>query len=126
MQVLLSALCCLLLTAFILFDSDFSSTVIENRLIFTVLSAMLVVVLRVLQDISNPDEGLYSVRDAMENRLTYVRWQMENILRDPAIKISILGKDGALLLQLYLKKERTGIRILEIRCNKHDNNTRNR
>jgi hypothetical protein len=26
-----------------------------------------------------------------------MRWQMENILRDPAIKISILGKDGALL-----------------------------
>jgi hypothetical protein len=28
----------------------------------------------------------------MENRLSYVRWQMDNILSDPAIKVSILGK----------------------------------
>ena len=47
---------------------------------------------QVLRDISAPDDGLYSVRDPMENRLSYVRWQMDNILSDPAIKVSILGK----------------------------------
>jgi hypothetical protein len=51
--------------------------------------------MQVLRDISTPDDGLYSVRDPMETRLTYVRWQMDNILSDPAIKVSILGK-GAL------------------------------
>ena len=34
---------------------------------------------QVLRDISAPDDGLYSVRDPMENRLSYVRWQMDNI-----------------------------------------------
>ena len=48
--------------------------------------------LQVLRDISTPDDGLYSVRDPMEMRLSYVRWQMDNILSDPAIKLSILGK----------------------------------
>lgn len=47
---------------------------------------------QVLRDISTPDDGLYSVRDPMETRLSYVRWQMDNILSDPAIKLSILGK----------------------------------
>jgi hypothetical protein len=51
----------------------------------------------VLRDVSTPDDGLYSVRDPMETRLSYVRWQMDNILSDPAIKVSILGK-GALTL----------------------------
>lgn len=92
--VLLASLCGMLLIAFILFDSDFPNNVAENRMIFTVLSATLVSILQVLQDISAPDDGLYSVRDAMENRLTYVRWQMDNILNDPAIKVSILGGAG--------------------------------
>lgn len=36
----------LLLSAFLLFDSDFSSPVAENRTIFAVLSAMLVTILQ--------------------------------------------------------------------------------
>lgn len=28
----------------------------------------------------------------METRLTYVRWQMDNILSDPTIKVSMLNK----------------------------------
>lgn len=48
--------------------------------------------MQVLRDISSPDDGLYSVRDAMETRLSYVRWQMDNILNDPTIKVSMLGK----------------------------------
>ena len=47
---------------------------------------------QVLRDISTPDDGLYSVRDPMETRLTYVRWQMDNILSDPTIKVSMLNK----------------------------------
>lgn len=50
---------------------------------------------QVLRDISAPDDGLYSVRDPMETRLSYVRWQMDNILSDPAIKLSMLGKGVA-------------------------------
>ena len=54
--------------------------------------------LQVLRDIAAPDDGLYSVRDPMENRLTYVRWQMDNILSDPAIKVSIMGKGARVVL----------------------------
>jgi hypothetical protein len=53
--------------------------------------------MQVLRDISSPDDGLYSVRDAMETRLSYVRWQMDNILNDPTIKVSMLSKGAALL-----------------------------
>eukprot|EP00892_Ulva_mutabilis_P004604 jgi/Ulvmu1/2515/UM138_0019.1 len=91
--VMLGSLCALLLSAFVLFDSDFSNPVAENRAIFAVLSAMLVTILQVLRDISTPDDGLYSVRDPMETRLSYVRWQMDNILSDPTIKVSMLNKE---------------------------------
>jgi hypothetical protein len=46
--VMLGALSLLMMTAFLLFDSDFSSPVAENRTIFAVLSAMLVTILQVL------------------------------------------------------------------------------
>jgi hypothetical protein len=36
--------------------------------------------LQVLKDISAPMDGLYSVRDPLENRLGFVRWQMDHIL----------------------------------------------
>jgi hypothetical protein len=52
--------------------------------------------MQVLRDISSPDDGLYSVRDAMETRLSYVRWQMDNILNNPTIKVSMLGKGACL------------------------------
>lgn len=55
-------------------------------------------VVQVLRDISTPDEGLYSVRDPMETRLSYVRWQMDNILSDPTIKVSMLSKGTPLAL----------------------------
>ena len=45
--VMLSSLCVLLLSAFVLFDSDFSNPVAENRTIFAVLSAMLVTIVQV-------------------------------------------------------------------------------
>jgi hypothetical protein len=44
---MLGALCLLMMSAFLLFDSDFSSPVAENRTIFAVLSAMLVTILQV-------------------------------------------------------------------------------
>lgn len=44
--VMLGALCTLMMSAFLLFDSDFSSPVAENRTIFAVLSAMLVTILQ--------------------------------------------------------------------------------
>jgi hypothetical protein len=45
--VLIGSLCMLLLSAFLLFDSDFSSPVGENRVIFSVLTAMIVSILQV-------------------------------------------------------------------------------
>lgn len=47
---------------------------------------------QVLKDIADPDGGIYSFRDPMESRLSYVRWQMENILEDPMIKVSMLDR----------------------------------
>lgn len=44
--MMLGALCMLMMSAFLLFDSDFSSPVAENRTIFAVLSAMLVTILQ--------------------------------------------------------------------------------
>ena len=71
-----------------------------------VLSPMAVRVLtlvpvQVLRDISDPDDGIYSFRDPMETRLSYVRWQMDNILSDPTIKVSMLGSSGARSCVLY-------------------------
>lgn len=45
--VMLGSLALLLLSAFLLFDSDFSNPVAENRVIFSVLTAMLVSILQV-------------------------------------------------------------------------------
>jgi hypothetical protein len=45
--VMLGSLAMLLLSAFLLFDSDFTTPVAENRTIFAVLSAMLVSILQV-------------------------------------------------------------------------------
>lgn len=45
--VLLAALSCLVLVAFVLFDSDFEVSVAENRTIFAVVAAMLCTILLV-------------------------------------------------------------------------------
>lgn len=45
--VMLASLAMLLLSAFLLFDSDFSNPVGENRIIFAVLSATLITILQV-------------------------------------------------------------------------------
>lgn len=92
--VLLSSLCVMVLSSFILFDSDMDTPVEENRMIFAVLAAIFYSILQVLGDMANADEGLYSIKDTMDHRLSFVRWQMDNILTDPAIKVSILSKDG--------------------------------
>lgn len=47
---------------------------------------------QVLRDIADPDGGIYSFRDPMESRLSYVRWQMDGILEDPMIKVSMLDR----------------------------------
>lgn len=52
--VMLSSLCVLLLSAFVLFDSDFSNPVAENRAIFAVLSAMLVTIVQVRPPLPTP------------------------------------------------------------------------
>eukprot|EP00892_Ulva_mutabilis_P004603 jgi/Ulvmu1/2514/UM138_0018.1 len=91
--VMLSTLACLVLVAFILFDSDFEVVIDENRRTFAVIAGMFSTILAVLRDISNPDDGIYSFRDPMETRLSYVRWQMDNIAADPTIKVSMFTKD---------------------------------
>jgi hypothetical protein len=70
--------------------------------------------LQVLHDISQPNEGLYSVRDPIENRLTYVRWQMDNILADPAIKVSMLGNRARprFLLSFFWHCQHAGLQLL--------------
>ena len=52
-------------------------------------------VVQVLRDIADPDDGIYSCRDPMETRLSYVRWQMDNIMADPTIKVSMLDSGAA-------------------------------
>ena len=47
---------------------------------------------QVLKDLSDPDNGVYSLSDALEDRLSYVQWQMKNILCDPVMKVSMLSK----------------------------------
>lgn len=48
--------------------------------------------MQVLRDLSDPDHGVYSLSDALGDRLSYVQWQMKNILNDPIMKVSMLGK----------------------------------
>ena len=50
-----------------------------------------------LKDLSDPDNGVYSLSDSLGDRLSYVQWQMKNILSDPVMKVSMLGKGASFI-----------------------------
>jgi hypothetical protein len=89
--VMLGSLTMLLLSAFLLFDSDFTTPVAENRTIFAVLSAMLVSILQVCSRTSRDRQTIVycmlplttSLQDCLRVRFICLHPKDTSLLYDP-------------------------------------------